>query len=247
MRFERQLLKNWTDESQNYSARIKKELASFRKQAWTDLILAQAGKPAPLDILDIGTGPGFFAIIMSLAGNRVSAVDYTEAMIQVARANAAEAGASAEFSVADGHGLAFPDDGFDLVINRNVAWTLMDAAKAFAEWRRVLRPGGRAIIFDANWNFHLFDEEQKRRRDADRAAYAAAFGEQAPEHTPEMVEFRRSMPMCRRKRPQWDLAALVDAGFARIFCDTNINERVYEEKDKIINKSTPMFMLVAEK
>ncbi|MFR0786904.1 MAG: methyltransferase domain-containing protein [Vescimonas sp.] len=35
----------------------------------------------------------------------------------------------------------FPNDTFDLVISRNVVWTIMDAEKAFREWRRVLKPG----------------------------------------------------------------------------------------------------------
>lgn len=241
------LLKNWTNESENYSTIVKGELASFQKRAWTDIILEHTGKTGVLDILDIGTGPGFFTILMASAGHRVTAIDCTEAMIAVARANAAEAGVTAAFTIADSHDLPFPEGRFDLVLSRNVAWTLRDAEKAFAEWRRVLKPGGRVILFDANWNRHLFDDVQKRRYDADRAAYAEAFGEEPPTLTPDMIEYRKSMPMCRRKRPQWDLAALVDAGFSTVRCDTNINDRVYDEKRKILNKSTPMFKIVAEK
>lgn len=247
MNHEERTLSNWTGEAQDYSNHIRNELDSFLKQAWTDIILENAGAPGVLDILDVGTGPGFFAIILSLAGHRVSAVDYTEAMLAAARENADDAGVSPAFSVSDSQHLHFPDECFDLVVSRNVAWTLADAGRAFAEWRRVLRPGGRALIFDANWNRYLFDEDAKRTRDADSAAYTATFGEKPAVHSAEMLEYRRSLPMSRRIRPQWDLGALVDAGYRIVYCDTNINDRIYDEKKRILNRSTPMFMLVAEK
>jgi Methylase involved in ubiquinone/menaquinone biosynthesis len=250
MNTEQKLLKNWTDGAQSYSELIKEELAGFQRRAWLDVILENSGRGGhtdPMNILDVGTGPGFFAIILSLAGHRVRAIDCTEAMIAEARLNAADAGSDAVFSVSDSHALDFPDASFDLIVSRNVAWTLLDAAKAFAEWRRVLRPGGRVLIFDANWNLHLFDEERKRAYDADIATYKKAFDEVPPEHNDEMLAYRRSMPMCQRRRPQWDLGALVDAGFVRLECETNINEQIYDEKSNVLYRSTPMFMIAAQK
>jgi ubiquinone/menaquinone biosynthesis C-methylase UbiE len=247
MHREQQARENWTGEAQDYSAHIQKELNSFLKRAWTGLIAEHAGTGGPLDVLDAGAGPGFFAIIMALAGHRVTAVDCTEAMVDAARTNAEQAGVSVLFSVSDSHALNFPDGSFDLVISRNVVWTLTDAARAFAEWRRLLRPGGRTLIFDANWNRYLFDDEARARRDEDIRACVQAFGAPPAPHTEAMLEYRRSLPMSRRVRPQWDLAALVDAGYKTVYCDTNINDRIYDEKKKIVNRSTPMFLLVAEK
>lgn len=241
------LIKNWTDGAEKYSTSVKEEMATFQKQAWTGIILENAGGTGSMDILDVGTGPGFFAVILSLAGHRVRGIDCTEAMLAEARANAAEAGVSPEFSLSDSHDLPFADNSFDLVVSRNVAWTLLDADKAFAEWLRVLRPGGRTLIFDANWNLYLFDEEQKRKNDADIAAYRETFNEDPAGYTHDGLDYRRSMPMCRRRRPQWDLGALVDAGFVRLVCETNINERVYDAKRKVLYRSTPMFMIAAEK
>lgn len=53
--------------------------------------------------------------------------------------------------------------------------------------------------------------------------------------------------MCRRTRLQWDLAALVDAGFLTVYCGTNSNGRIDGGKAAVLCRSTPMFMLVAEK
>ncbi|MEN6413599.1 MAG: class I SAM-dependent methyltransferase [Veillonellales bacterium] len=247
MNCEQQLVTNWTDGSCNYSNIIKKELNSFKKQAWTDIILKNAGKTKRMDILDVGTGPGFFAILMSQAGHNVTAIDYTESMINEARANAKNAGIIADFRVADGQNLEFGNDSFDLIISRNVTWTLLDTRKAYDEWKRVLRPDGKIIVFDSNWNIRLFNEEYMKKYREDEHEYKDLFGEEPPQYTEKMISFRKNMPMCQRLRPQWDLSTLIELGYKKIYCEMDIGDRVYDEKEKIINRSTPMFMLVIEK
>ncbi|EHQ91112.1 class I SAM-dependent methyltransferase [Desulfosporosinus youngiae] len=247
MNSEEKLIKNWTDGSNNYSNIVKVELNSFKKQAWTDIILENAGKTTAMDILDVGTGPGFFAIIMSQAGNRVTAIDCTGAMIEEAKANAENEGVTADFRVSDGQNLEFEDESFDLIISRNVTWTLIDAQKAYREWKRVLRPQGRILIFDANWNIRFFNEEYMRKFEEDQEDYRRVFGEEPPQYTAEMIDYRKSMPMCRRIRPQWDFNALVELGHKKIYYEMDIGKRVYDERQKVIHRSTPMFMLVVEK
>jgi len=241
------LIKNWTDSSINYSNTVKEELNCFKKQAWTDIILENAGKSTNLNILDVGTGPGFFTIIMSQAGNKVTAIDCTEAMINEAKSNAKDAGITADFRVSDGQNLEFADESFDLIISRNVTWTLIDAQKAYREWKRVLKSDGKIIIFDANWNIRLFNEEYMKKYEEDQKEYARLFDEEPPQYTPEMIDYRKSMPMCQRIRPQWDFNTLVELGYKKIYCETDIGDRIYDEKRKVINRSTPMFMLVIEK
>ena len=133
MKQEEKLIKNWTESSSGYSSSILKELRSFKRQAWTDLILQNAGREGKLKILDVGTGPGFFAIIMSLQGHDVTAIDCTQAMLDEAQHNAELFGVHPRFLLSDTQSLDFPDDTFDLVISRNVVWTIMDAEKAFRE------------------------------------------------------------------------------------------------------------------
>ncbi len=248
MNAQAKLLKNWTDSSTRYSGIVWNELNCFKKQAWTDLIVKNAGTDRRMDILDVGTGPGFFAIIMTELGHNVTAIDCTEAMVEEAQSNARRLGLEIDFRVSDAQRLDFPDNSFDLIISRNVAWTLIDAEAAYREWFRLLRPGGRTLIFDANWNIRFFRPEYQQAWKRDMEEYRARFPDKEGHPlTDEMIEYRKSMPQCQRLRPQWDFAALLKAGFARIHCDTTIWRAIYDESDQLLNRSTPMFMLRAEK
>jgi ubiquinone/menaquinone biosynthesis C-methylase UbiE len=242
------VIKNWTESSGNYSKLIERELASFKRQAWTELILANAGKSGKLKILDVGTGPGFFTIIMSMAGNDVTAIDCTQAMLDEAQNNAKRNGVSPRFLLSDTQETPFDDESFDLIISRNVAWTILDAEKAYAEWRRILRPDGRVLIFDANWNRRLFDENKNSEYLRDVEAVKRLYPDfQVNIHSSDMDEFRRTMPMCARIRPQWDLEALLRVGYSKVSCDTSIGKLIYDEPEQLLYKSSPMFLLIAEK
>ncbi|MCH3963767.1 MAG: class I SAM-dependent methyltransferase [Clostridium sp.] len=243
---------NWTKAAENYSSNIQKELNSFKKSVWTDIIMENAPEKKKLDILDAGTGPGFFAIILSLAGHRVTAVDCTEKMIEEAKKNALESKVNPEFHVMDSHALNFEDESFDLIVSRNVTWTLRDAETAYKEWKRVLHPGGKILIFDANWNLNLFDEKYRLKFERDEEEYEKYIEKygKSPNHNghPDNGdEFRRSMPMNRRLRPQWDFNVLLKLGFTKIYCETDIFEKVWDEYEKLKYKSRPMFMISVEK
>lgn len=93
----------------------------------------------------------------------MTGIDITENMIARARENVAAENANAELMVMDCQELSFPDNTFDLVICRNITWTLADPKKAYHEWKRVLKPGGRIMVFDACWYLQLFDEELKAK------------------------------------------------------------------------------------
>jgi ubiquinone/menaquinone biosynthesis C-methylase UbiE len=240
------LIRNWTDSSANYSSLIGDELRGPKRVAWAALIAENAGGPPPLRVLDVGTGPGFFAIVLAETGHKVSAIDCTEAMLIEAKENAR--GLDIDFSLADSHSLPFESDAFDLIVSRNVAWTLIDAEKAYREWLRVLRPGGRALVFDANWNIRLFDSRREAAYQRDLAEYKERWPDKrVPEFTPEMLEYRRAMPQCARIRPHWDLGAFLDAGFASVKAEASVSSRIYDQSELVLYRSTPMFLLTAVK
>ena len=57
---------------------------------------------------------------------------------------------------------------FDVVISRNLTWNLKDPKRAYEEWCRVLKPGGKLLNFDANWYGYLYDEEKRLSYEEDR-------------------------------------------------------------------------------
>lgn len=98
------------------------------------------------DVLDAGCGTGFCARLLAADGHRVIGVDTSEGMLAVAR----ERAPGLRFVVGDAGAL----DGFgpvDLVVTRNVLWTLPDPAAALRSWAGVLRPGGAVVVSDARW------------------------------------------------------------------------------------------------
>jgi ubiquinone/menaquinone biosynthesis C-methylase UbiE len=248
MTIEQKLLKNWTDNSSRYTNIVMEEINSFKKEAWLNLIEENIKGEEPIKILDVGCGPGFFSIILAEKGHDLTGIDYTLAMINEASANASKLGQKITLKVSDSQNLEFEDESFDLVISRNVAWTLYDAERAYAEWYRVLSPSGLTLIFDANWNYQLFNEESKKAYEKDLEEYKTRFPDrEVPFYSDEMLDYRRSMPQCARLRPHWDLGALLNAGFSTIFLDMTIGKRIYDEAEQLLYRSHPMFLIKAQK
>lgn len=95
----------------------------------------------------------------------------------------------------------FPDGTFDVIVSRNLTWTLPDAARAYKEWIRVLKTGGILINADANYGADDFSDT------ADLPANHAHFtvGDAMMQ---ECEEIKRQLPISSYVRPAWDLETL---------------------------------------
>jgi len=119
-------------------------------RVWVESV--RAGLPsAPSDVLDVGTGTGFMALIVAALGHRVTAIDLSSQMLDLARATAEERGLAVRFGSGDAVDPDFPPASFDVVINRHLLWTLREPERAMRNWRRLLRPGGRTVAIDGFW------------------------------------------------------------------------------------------------
>ena len=148
---------------EGYNRYISSELDSFRKNAWKLQIGKHLNGRKGLEILDVGTGPGFFACILSEEGHHVTAIDSSEGMLEKARENAERLGVEPKYLQMDVNRLDFQDQTFDVVVMRNVTWTLEHPEKVYTEWKRLLKPGGKILIYDANWQLQFFDPELRKR------------------------------------------------------------------------------------
>jgi len=94
--------------------------------------------------LEIGSGTGYFTLNLMQAGVVGSAVctDVSPGMLEMLRANAERLGLEVGTAVADAASLPFEDGSFDLVLGHAVLHHLPELDRSFAEFMRVLRPGG---------------------------------------------------------------------------------------------------------
>lgn len=243
----------WKDRARSYSEQNIAEMNDWRRQAWRELILSYAPQKEQLRVLDVGTGPGFFAINLALAGHDVTAVDVTEEMLEYARHNAASYGAKVNCILHRGEFLPFEDNSFDLIVSRNVIWNLEYPEQALAEQARVLAPGGHMVYFDANWYLYLHDEELYIRKKAAETAFRAKYpvhnfaGDMSKARVIELEQAAFTLPLSKEKRPEWDKKVLENLNMQILKIIDDIGPGVLDPVDWERNKPNPIFMICAEK
>ena len=195
-------------------------------------------------MLEVGTGPGFFAILLCELGYDVTAIDLTPAMLAEAKKNAGTLADEIHWMEMNAEALDFADGSFDVVVSRNLTWNLPHPVQAYAEWARVLRPGGLLLNFDANWYSYLFDDDARRAYDRDRANSAEqGVGDQnVGENFDVMEGIARRMPLSNIRRPAWDLRQLHALGLDAE-ADETVWRCVWSEEEKLNFASTPLFVI----
>ncbi|MCO1657177.1 methyltransferase domain-containing protein [Pseudonocardia humida] len=119
-------------------------------------------------VLDVGSGPGF--LVASLADavgpdGAVRGLDPSPAMNALARERTADL-PQARIDDGDAADLPYPAASFDAAVSTQVYEYVADVPRALAELRRVLRPGGRVLVLDTDWDsvvWHVADRERHRR------------------------------------------------------------------------------------
>jgi ubiquinone/menaquinone biosynthesis C-methylase UbiE len=108
-------------------------------------LLRAAGIMPGMRVLDIATGTGLSAEAAVGPTGHVTAADISPAMVRKARERLGKA-PNVWVSVEDGQGLSFPDESFDAVLCNLGLMFFPDPVRGLSEFRRVLRPGGRAAV-----------------------------------------------------------------------------------------------------
>jgi SAM-dependent methyltransferase len=106
-------------------------------------VLDALGPVRGASVLEIGCGTGDLSLQLLRRGARLTALDLSPGMVELARSRAPEA----TFLVAPAEETSLPGESFDLVVGKAVLHHV-DVPAAAAEIRRVLRPGGRAVFFE---------------------------------------------------------------------------------------------------
>ena len=162
---ERQVESYWDHRSEEFSTKRRRELDGPDGAAWRRLLTQYIDGIWPdmhhLRVLDVGTGAGFFAILLAEMGARVTGIDMSREMLHEAKENSLAYGVSSltEFRPMNAQELDFDDASFDIVISRNLTWTLPDAAQAYREWSRVLKAGGLLLNFDSDYSQTVWTQD----------------------------------------------------------------------------------------
>lgn len=141
----------WTERAPSYDAyQQRPERRDLDVEVW-GRIWSQVLPPAPSDVLDVGTGSGHVARLLAGLGHRVTGIDLSDGMLEIARQHAAHDAHPPRFLTGDAVAPDFPERSFDAVVGRYVMWTLRDPEAAVARWLRLLRPGGVVAMADSTW------------------------------------------------------------------------------------------------
>jgi len=122
------------------------QLAEYRRQAER----MTADLPAGCDILEVAPGPGYHALELARLGYRVTGLDISHTMVQIATDHARAAGMAVDFRHGDASAMPFGDDSFDLVVCQAAFKNFLHPVTVLDEMHRVLRPGRSAVIQDLN-------------------------------------------------------------------------------------------------
>ena len=228
----------WSKRSDSFQAQRRAELHSSMADRW----LLEIQKYLPqrkLKILDVGCGSGFFTILLGKQGHEVLGTDLTPDMIEKSRELAKEEGVDCKFEIMDAENLDFPDETFDVVISRNLTWTLPDAGHAYEEWCRVLKKGGILLNFDANYGSSNF-------ADTSHLPENHTQNQVGMDMMQECEEIKKQLPISSYIRPAWDVETLGNLGILELSLDLGVGKRIYIEKDEFYNP-VPIFTLCGKK
>ena len=197
-------------------------------------------KMKSLRILDIGCGSGFFEVLLGREGHEVTGIDLTEEMIVNSKRLIEQNGPYAKpvnTLQMDAEKLAFADESFDVVISRNLTWTLPHPIEAYAEWNRVLKKGGMLLNFDAEYAkgaHNLYTDDNIAHKDI------------SDKLKDECHAIYHMLTISNLDRPEWDKHVLLQSGFSKVDTDLNFCERIFAERDEFYIPDR-MFMITAVK
>ena len=216
----------WTKRADSFFELRHDEIESEKSAKWLEEIkqLIPAGKS--LNILDLGCGTGYFEVILGREGHKVTGIDLTEEMITKANEMIRIYGLDSndvKAMVGDAENVAFEDESFDVVITRNLTWTLPHPIDAYKDWYRVLKKGGVLLNFDAEYakGAHNLNSPEN-----------IAHKNVSKELADECHDIYHMLTISTLDRPEWDVHILEEIGFKDIITDKTFGDRIFVERDE---------------
>ena len=122
----------WTERTHSFKEQRIHELQSEKRELWEREIRKYIPDGRKLKVLDLGCGTGFFTLLFAAKGHDATGIDLTEHMIFHAKETAQFMGLPARFLVMDAENPSLPEEEFDVLVARNLSWTLPDLPRITA-------------------------------------------------------------------------------------------------------------------
>lgn len=232
----------WDERAEATVSRIKASLTE--KEKWKSILNKYMPKGKNAKILDIGTGPGFLAILMAKEGYNVSAVDRSGQMIYHAVKNAQQENVSVDFKVVCDE-MPFDEGSFDMILSRDVVWMQKEPEKTLESWYKLLKKGGIMVYFDADWYGYLRDDEsikgyKEHRKNVEKNngfVYTKAN---------EMDRWHRTFRLHIRKDSVgvefWN-----KQNTDSVLCETELNSSIYSQLEQLQYEKNQEFLICVKK
>ena len=137
-----------------YARTRANDMADFRAQA--EAVARRL--PEGARVLEVAPGPGYFAIALARLGSfRITGLDISPTMVEIATDSAAEAKVTVEFEEGNAAAMPFGDGTFDFIYCSAAFKNFAEPVTALNEMHRVLRAGGEAMIVDLRKDASLDD------------------------------------------------------------------------------------------
>ena len=136
------LRRHWDKHARTYD----KQMAFWERRLFGDgrqWVCTQASG----EVLEVAIGTGR-NLPYYPQGIRLTGVDFSPAMLELARRQADQLGRKVDLRLGDAQALDLPDASFDTVVCTLSLCAIPDERRAVAEMRRMLRPGGRLLLLD---------------------------------------------------------------------------------------------------
>lgn len=241
----------WNHRYTGYSKVNQKELEGIQRERWKKQFERLLPANKNLKVLDIGTGPGFFTIILEELGyTNITGIDVSEKMLEVAEENIQKYGkknSRIQLIQMDAQSLEFKPKSFDIIVSRNLTWNLEKPQQAYSEWLRVLKPNGALFIFDANWYAFLKNEslakefEAKRQQAIEEKLEDYWQGEGVDEEKMDWIV--QQLPLTYQLRPQWDMEYFSTQEGISVETEENFGDLVWDYEEQLNYGATPMFCI----
>lgn len=214
----------WNHRADTFYMQRKKELESDKATQWLKEIEAFLPK-REVKILDVGCGAGFFEVLLGRQGYSVTGIDLSEQMVMYGNLLIQDAGLDQQkvsVQVMDAMHPQFEKESFDIIITRNLTWTLPGMEEAYCSWKNLLKKGGSILNFDAEYS-----KNEKLLFDVKNQAHQILSNEQKE----ECGQLYQLLESSKKDRPQWDEEILKGLGF-QVEVDPLFYQRMFAQMDE---------------